>query len=209
MMRRVPIAVLAGLLPLVAAACVNPMSERRMLGHASLWFHGVSSAPDSLRFWMASNRRATDVIEEALLGQYRRAPDWFDTATAVYWLSDSGRPEYVPTLLRFAAHDNHDVATYAVYGLARHASDPEVRARLLEVDATAERSVRSNMARVLAIVNDSGARTVLRQISHRDLGPDVIQRMEMALSAPALPARKGPWPCLLDTPRPPAGQCPR
>ena len=208
-MRRPPLALWTGLLPIIAAACGTLTSdERYALMHASLWFHGVTTASDSLRLYMAANRAGTDVIEEALLGR-RRAAVEFDTATAVYWLSDSGRPEYLPTLLRFASDTNDTVATFAIYGLARHAGDAAVRVRLLEVYESAPRRLRNNMAAVLALVNDSSARSLLAEISRRDLRSDTIQMIEIALRAPPLPPGKGRYPCLPKVPPPWTGQCPR
>jgi hypothetical protein len=207
MMRRTALTLGSGLLPMLVA-CALMREERRALGNASRWHHGVSSVPDSVRLYMAANRWATDMIEDALLGR-RRAPDWFDTVFAVYWLSDSGRRKYLRTLRRFARHADRDVATFAIYGLARHAGDPAVRARLLEVDATAPIEVRYNMVASLALVNDSSARSLLRAISRRDLRPDAIRIIERALSSPPLPAGKGRWPCMPAAPVPWTGQCPR
>jgi hypothetical protein len=206
-MRRAALTLRAGLLPMLVA-CALMREERRALGNASRWHHGMSSVPDSVRLYMAANRWATDMIEDALLGR-RRAPDWFDTATAVYWLSDSGRRKYLRTLRRCAGRADLDVASFAIYGLARHAGDPAVRARLLEVDATAPRMVRTNMAGSLAIVNDSGARSLLRVLSGRDLPPETIRMIERVLRTPPLPAGKGRWPCMPPAPVPWTGQCPR
>jgi hypothetical protein len=195
---------------MAAAACVSALTNDYNNGcwHACTWIHGVTTAPDSLRRYMEANRAMTDRIEEALLGR-RRARVEFDTATAVYWLSDSGRPTYLPTLRRFAGHADGDVATFAAYGLARHSGDKAVRARLLEVYASAPRSVRNNMAASLATVNDSSARSLLAVIDRRDLRPDTIQFIEIALSDPPLPAGKGRWPCLPNEPGPWKGKCPR
>jgi hypothetical protein len=144
---------------------------------------------------MQANRAMTDRIEEALLGR-RRARVEFDTSVAVWWLSDSGRPEYLPTLLRFAGHPERDVASMAAYGLARHSSDSAARARLLEVYASAPREVRNNMAASLAIVNDSSTRRLLAEIDRRDLQPYTIELIERTLLAPAQPAGEGRWPRL-------------
>jgi hypothetical protein len=193
-----------------ASACVSALTNDYNNGcwHACSWFHGVTTASDSLRLYMEAHRAMTDRIEEALLGR-RRARVEFDTATAVYWLSDSGRPEYLRTLLRFAGHADGDVATFSIYGLARHAGDNAVRARLLEVYASAPSSVRNNMAATLATVNDSSARSLLAVIDRRDLRPDTIQMIEIALSEPPLQAGKGRWPCLPNVPPPWTGKCPR
>src|SRR5688572_32100756 len=50
-------------------------------------------------------------------------------AVAVWWLSESGRPEYLPTLLRFSADSDWTTASLAIYGLMRHLDDESVRAR--------------------------------------------------------------------------------
>ena len=193
-----------------AAACASALirDELQAIGYASTWQHGVKSIPDSVRLYMEANRAGTDAIEEILLGR-RRAPPEFDKRIALYWLSDSGRPEYLRTLMRYAGDTNGTAATFAIYGLARHAGDPAVRARLLEVDATAPRDVRNNMAGVLTAVNDSGARSLLAVISRRDLRPDTIKRIERALRDPPLPAGKGRVPCLPYVPPPWTGPCPR
>jgi hypothetical protein len=185
-------------LPVVAvSACVAALTsdEARTLANASTWHHGLGSIPDSLRVCMAANRAATDLIEEVLLGR-RQAPPEFNTAVALWWLADSGRPEYLPTLLHFAGDTNLDVASVAGYGLARHTGRERVRARLLEVYALATGMVRNNMVASLAIVNDSSARSLLAEIDRRDLQPYTIQRIEQALLAPAQPAGKGRWPSL-------------
>jgi hypothetical protein len=206
MIRGAALVVRSGFVSMVAVtACTT---ARGALSNASTWIHGIGSIPDSVRLYMEANRRATDVIEEALLG-HLRAPVEFDTAIAVYWLSDSGRPKYLRTLRRFAGHADGDVATFAAYGLARHSGDKAVRARLLEVYASAPRSVRNNMAASLATVNDSSARSLLAVIDRRELRPDTIQFIEIALSDPPLPAGKGRWPCLPNEPGPWKGKCPR
>ena len=197
-----------GILPLLAAACALLSEERRALGNASSWHHGVGSIPDSVRLYMAANRWATDRIEDALLGRLR-GPDWFDTTFAVYWLSDSGRRKYLRTLRRFAGHPDDDVATVAIYGLVRYSGDRAVRERLLELDRTASRIVRNNMASMLALANDSSARGLLGAISLRDLAPYTIEIIEKTLSAPPRPAGNFRWPCLPEVPAPWTGQCQR
>lgn len=199
------------LLPVIAvSACVTALTsdEARALSYASTWLHGIGAIPDSLRLYMEANRAGTDAIEEVLLGRRRRSPE-FNTAVALWWLADSGRPEYLPTLLRFAGDTNLDVGSFAAYGLARHTAREEVRARLLEVYTSAPRDIRNNMAASLAIVNDSSARSVLAEMSRRDLRPDIIRTIELALSTPPRPTGKGRWPCLPSVPPPWPGQCPR
>jgi len=208
MRRRTALTLGTGMLPLLAVACAVMSKERRALGNASAWIHGVSSVPDSVRLYMAANRWATDMIEDALLGR-RRAPDWFDTTFAVYWLSDSGRRKYLRTLRHFAGHPNENVASFAIYGLVRYSGDRAVRARLLEVDRTASKRVRNSMAGMLALANDSSARNLLGAISLRDLSPYTIEIIERVLSAPPLPAGNFRWPCLPAAPEPWTGQCPR
>jgi len=206
-MRRVALTLVAGLLPMLVA-CALMREQRRTLGNASRWLHGMSDVPDSVRVYMAANRWATDMIEDALVGRLR-GPDWFDTVFAVYWLSDSGRRKYLRTLRRFAGHADRDVATVAFYGLARHSGDKATRARLLEVYASAPGDLRNNFAASLATVNDSAARSLLSVIDRRDLRDDTIQYMEVALSDPPLPAGKGRWPCLPKVAPPWPGKCPR
>ena len=206
-MRRATLTLAAGLLPMLVA-CAFMRGQTRTLGNASRWQHGVTSVPDSVRVYMAANRWATDRIEDALLGRVR-GPDWFDTVFAVYWLSDSGRRKYLRTLRRFAGHPDLSVASFAIYGLARHAGDPAVRARLLEVDRTAPETVRNNMAGVLTAVNDSGARSLLAVIDRRTLRPYTIEMIERALRDPPLPAGTGRVPCLPAVPPPWTGPCPR
>jgi hypothetical protein len=205
-MTRTALTLAAGLLPMLVA-CALMREDRRALGNASRWQHGVGSVPDSVRVYMAANRWATDRIEDALVGRLR-APDWFDTVFAVYWLSDSGRRKYLRTLRHFAGHPDLSVASFAIYGLARHAGDPAVRARLLEVDRTAPETVRNNMAGMLALVNDSSARGLLGLINRRALRPYTIEIVERALSTSPLPAGKTRWPCLPAAPQPWTGQCP-
>jgi hypothetical protein len=192
------------------AACTSMFTKDMNRGcwHACTWFHGMRSIPDSLRLYMEANRAMTDRIHEALRGR-RRARVEFDTAVAVWWLSDSGRPDYLPTLMRFAGHTNHDVASLAAYGLARHTGRKAVRARLLEVYESAPGEVRNNMVGSLAIVNDTNTRSLLREISRRDLRQDTIEMIDLTLSGPALPAGKGRWPCLPRDPGPWKGKCPQ
>lgn len=194
---------------LTAAACASAFKNDRIDGcwHACSRSY-VTGASDSLRRYMEANRAMTDRIEEALLGR-RRTRVEFDTATALYWLSDSGRPEYIPTLLRFAGHAEFDVATFAIYGLARHAGDPTVRPRLRGVYASAPSQVRGNMASLLALVNDSSARSLLAVIDRRDLHPYRIEMIEIALRDPPKPPGKGRYPCLGGTPVPWKGKCPQ
>ena len=197
-------------LPVVAvSACVTTLTsdEARALSYASTWLHGLGSIPDSLRLYMEANRAGTDAIDEVLLGRRRRLPE-FNTAVALWWLADSGRPEYLPTLLRFAGDTNRDVATMAIYGLARHSGDPAARARLLELDVSAPGEVRNNMMAGLALVNDSSARSLLAVMSRREIRPEIIRTIDTALSAPPKPPGKGRWPCLPSIPPPWPGQCP-
>ena len=106
-MRRSALVLGAGLLPMVVACALR--EGRRALENASHWPHGASSVPDSVRLYMAADRWATDMIEDALRGR-RRAPEWFDMVFAGYWLSDRGRRKYLRTLRHFAAHPDDDVA---------------------------------------------------------------------------------------------------
>ena len=182
--------------------------ESRALMYASMWLHGVSSAPDSIREYMAGNRSGTDAIEEALLDR-RRRPREFSEVSAVYWLSNSGRPEYLKTLMRFAGDTNGDVATYSIFGLVRHTHVPAVRARLMQLDVLAARDVRNNMASMLAIVNDSGARRVLATMSRRDLNTATIRWIEVALSDPPQAWAHGRWPCRPNELDPETGRCTR
>lgn len=205
-MRRTALTLVAGLLPMLVA-CAAMREQRRTLGNASRWLHGVDSVPDSVRVYMAANRWATDMIEDALVGRMR-GPDWFDTVFAVYWLSDSGRRKYLRTLRRFAGHSDGDVATFAFYGLARHSDDRATRARILEVYAAAPRELRNNFAATLANMNDSSARRLLAVIDRRDLRSDTIDWIEKALRGPALPPGKARWPCLPSSPGPWTGKCP-
>jgi hypothetical protein len=205
-MTRTALTLAAGLLPMLVA-CALMREDRRALGNASRWQHGVGSVPDSVRVYMAANRWATDRIEDALVGRLR-APDWFDTVFAVYWLSDSGRRKYLRTLRRFAGHSDGGVATFAFYGLARHSDDTATRTRILEVYAAAPREVRNNFAAMLANMNESSARSLLAVIDRRDLRFDTIEWIERALRRPALPVGKARWPCLPSRPGLWAGKCP-
>ena len=151
--------------------------------------------PDSIRLRIAADRALTDLMEAALLGR-RPVPPRFNQAVAVWWLSDSGRTEYKPTLLQFSADTGWDTATFAIYGLMRHLDNESVRARLLEVDAVAPREVRNNMAVLLTKVNDAQARALLARMNQKTLADYVVQRIEQVLRAP--PEAGGPvrWPCL-------------
>src|SRR5688572_7188586 len=177
-------------------ATTQPLTsdELRALSAARVWHHGVTAMPDSIRLRVAADRALTDLMEAALLGR-RPAPPRFNQAVAVWWLSDSGRPEYLPTLLHFSADTGWDTATFAIYGLMRHLSDESVRARLLEVDASAPNPVRNNMAVLLTKVNDAQARALLAQLNHKTLSRDVVQRIEGLLSAPPETVGQVRWPC--------------
>jgi hypothetical protein len=166
-----------------------------MRTYATTWYHGVFSIPDSLRLRVAADRTITDVIDAMLLGQ-RPAPPGFDNAVAVWWLSESGRPEYLPTLLRFADDTNGTVATFAIYGLVQHLGDESVRSRLLDVDASAPPLVRNNMAGLLADVNDTHARALLARINSRNLSRQTVQRINRALRAPPRLEGRFRFPCL-------------
>ena len=105
-MRRSALVLGAGVLPMVVACALR--EGRRALGNASRWLQGAASVPDSVRLYMAANRWAADMIEDALLGR-RRAPE-FDMVLAGHRLSDSGRRKHLRTLRHFAAHPDDDVA---------------------------------------------------------------------------------------------------
>lgn len=169
--------------------------EAQALSYASIWRHGVTSIPDSMRLRVASDRAITDLMEAALLGRRPVSPA-FNTAVAVWWLSESGRPEYLPTLLHFSADTGWDTATFAIYGLMRHLDNESVRSRLLEVDASAPGPVRNNMAVLLTKVNDAQARALLAGMNQKTLSDDVVQRIERALRAPPEAVGHVRWPCL-------------
>jgi hypothetical protein len=169
--------------------------EAQALSAASRWHHGLTAIPDSVRLRVAADRALTDLIEAALLGRRPVTPH-FHQAVAVWWLSDSRRPEYLPTLLHFSADTGWDTATFAIYGLMRHLDNESVRSRLLEVDASAPHAVRNNMAVLLTKVNDAQARALLARVNKRTLADDVVQRIERALRAPLETVGNVRWPCL-------------
>jgi hypothetical protein len=102
----------------------------------------------------------------------------------------------LPTLLHFSADTGWDTATFAIYGLMRHLDNESVRARLLEVDASAPPEVRNNMAVLLTKVNDARARALLARLNHKTLSDDVVQRIEGALRVPPETVGHVRWPCL-------------
>lgn len=173
----------------------QPTDEQRALSYASTWHHGLSSIPDSTRRRVAGDRVITDLIEATLLGR-RTAPPEFDNAVAVWWLSESGRVEYLPTLLRFSADSSWNTATHAIYGLLRHLDDESVRARLLEIDASGDRDVRNNMATLLARVNNNQARALLARLKRQQLSPNTLNRIDAALRVPPESEGRVRWPCL-------------
>src|SRR5688572_22528314 len=118
-------------------------------------------------------------------------------AVAVWWLSESGRPEYLPTLLRFSADSDWTTASLAIYGLMRHLDDESVRARLLEVDASGQRDVRNNMAMLLTRANTPNARALLARMKRQHLSRHTLSRLDEALRAPPEPEQSHVrWPCL-------------
>lgn len=173
----------------------QPTDEERALSYASTWHHGLSSIPDSMRRRVAGDRFITDLIEATLLGR-RRAPPEFNNAVAAWWLSESGRPEYLPTLLRFSADSDWTTASLAIYGLIRHLDDESVRARLLEVDASGERDVRNNMAMLLTRANNPHARALLARMKRQHLSRHTLKSIDEALRAQPEPEGHVRWPCL-------------
>jgi hypothetical protein len=169
--------------------------EAQALSVALRWQHGLTAIPDSVRLRVAADRAFTDLIEAALLGRRPVTPQ-FHQAVAVWWLSDSGRPEYLPTLLHFSADTGWDTATFAIYGLMRHLDKESVRARLVEVDASAPHPVRNNMAVLLTKANNAEARALLARLNQTTLAHDVVQRIERALRAPPVTVAHVRWPCL-------------
>lgn len=177
-----------------ASAQMTDATDEAVRLYASSWFHGLEGIPDSLRLLLAPDRRFTDRLEDILVGR-REAPPGFDNGVAIWWLADSGRPEYVPTFLRFSRDANGDVATVSIYGLTNHLDNESVRTRLLEIDASGANDVRHNMAILLTLVNDTHARILLASMRRQHLSNETIQRIERALAAPAA---SGPvrYPCL-------------
>ena len=163
--------------------------------YAGSWFHGIHSISDSVRLRIAPNRAVTDAIDDMLSGR-RAAPPELDTAVAVWWLSESGRPEYLPALLRFSDHPNSDVATSAIYGLTRQLDSEAVRLRLTELDASGSREVRNNIAVLLTRANSPHARTLLAGMNRRGLSNRAIQRIERVLRAPPGAPGGVRYPCL-------------
>lgn len=179
--------------PTVGAQAVG--AEAPAICYACTWIHGVLSVPDTLRERVAADRSITDLMEQALLGR-RSAPPTFQKDIALWWLAESGRAEYVPTLLRFSREvGDRPVLHAALYGLTRQAGHPDVRARLLELDATASPEIRGWMVGLLALVRDSAAQDVLRAVRRDRLPRAMVQQLERALAATPRAGGPGRVPC--------------
>ena len=191
-----PVRITSFCLSILAAGCatVQPLTpgEAQALSVANAW---APWSPDSIRLRVVADRSLTDLMDAVLLGR-RPAPPTFNTSVAVWWLSESGRPEYLPTLLHFSADTAWDTAAFAIYGLSRHLGNESVRSRLLELDASAPHEVRNNMAVLLTRVNNAQARAVLARMNQKTLADDVVQRIERALRAPPETVAHVRWPCL-------------
>lgn len=218
-MRRYLVLSIVTILPL----CCGPFSSRAdPLQYAAAPLHGGFPYSAETRERIARNRRVLGEIAAALAGQ-RRWPYWFSPTQGLWWLAESGRAEYLPLFLRYSepagprwpvgarrdclgCHPG-TVTTIAAYGLARHAARPEAARRLRELLAarTDTHSTRYNVVTLLAVVNDTATRVLLREIS-RDrsterarawpLWEDALRRADSALATPALPPGHGRVPPL-------------
>ena len=185
---------------LVLVSVVSPradnelLSEEQALGYAGLWIHGVSSVPDEERLLVAADRGAIALYAALLEG---RRTGTFHRQTALWWVAESGDPAYVPLLLRLATDEADDLEYWpAVYGLAKSASVPAARERLLALARSAsQRERRGIVLSTLAGVNDKAARAVLRVIDRTSLSADGQRRLEAILAAPALRRAEGRYPC--------------
>lgn len=189
------------LIPLVgvsvlAAGCATAQTpDDDLRTYAGGWFHGIYSIPDSTRLRIARDRALTDKIDGMLSGRQVATPE-LDTAVAVWWLSESGHADYLPTLMRFSNASNEGVATFALYGLVQHLGNESVRTRLREVDASGPAFVRNYMAVLLTKVNDGNARALLAEMRRKELSSETMRRIEAALRAPAQPEGRIHVPCL-------------
>jgi hypothetical protein len=162
-----------------------PTSAPDPLAVAGTWFEGVMSIPDSQRVRIATDKRTTDLIHRVLTKQ-GPAPREFNRAVAVWWLAESGRGEYVPTLLAVARDSAAgDAFTFAVYGLARHTELLDVRSYLMDLVTKAAPDVRATVASALTIVNDSSSRNILRGVERRGFTRQLSRRIDRALARPA------------------------
>lgn len=165
-------------------------------------FEGVATVSDSLRLQVASEEATTDLFERMLLGR-APVPAEFDRAVAVWWLAESGRQKYLSTLL-LMSQDTVDTRSLplSIYGLARLARLPDARARLQQLSRSNLWYARVNVPAFLAIVNDTAARSLLRELpllQSRD-GRGFVSR---ALRAPARSDLAGRFPCLAGDKRDP------
>ena len=178
---------------LIVAICVFgnalnaqlPESVPDPLAVANTWYEGVLSIPDSQRVRIAADKRTTDLIHRVLTKQ-EPVPREFNRAVAVWWLAESGRSEYVPTLLAVARESaTGDAFTFAAYGLARHTDLLDVRSYLIDLIARGNPDVRAAVASALTIVNDSSSRSILRDVERRGFTKELSRRIDRALARPA------------------------
>lgn len=180
------------------AECQDSIPEHLLARHAGHGDHGVGGIPQSLRTRIRASPAAIAFYADILEG--KRQVSRSDTGTLLWWLAESGDPQYVPLLLEHATAEtfkrSHSEFISAVYGLARHAAtQPVAFDRLIQFAAMPSSIDAHWIAMVLVHVNDSASREILRLIPPGRLGSDLRPVVPAILAARALPTGEGRWPC--------------
>jgi hypothetical protein len=169
----------------------KPIPRDSALLFALLPGHGVTSVPPEVRTRVLADRATLRLYASLLERRVQSAYRW-DTATVIWWLAESGDPAYVPIFLKFARPTAHLVQfQMAVYGLARSASIDTAARRLRELVRTQQGTEASVLAAMLAAVNDTLTRSILREFPRSRLSAFQQQRVTDVLAAPALARGEG------------------
>ena len=176
----------------LAAQEPGATAESRAIAYGGFWIHGLHTVPDTLRRRVAQDDALLDVYADVALSTRAIDGAW-DTLTVVWWLAESGRPEFLPVFLRHGIVGNRAFSA-AVYGLARHASHPSAKSQLLDVATRASGDEEIVLLAALIAVNDVDSRQVLSSLRAR-LSPLAQRDIQALLSRPALRSGEGRWPC--------------
>ena len=158
--------------------------------------HGVRSYSAEFRTRLAADTVVMNYYAGLLEGKNPVGVPW-DTSVVIWWLAESDDPRYLPVFLRFTRPEAEGRAgnVAAIYGLVRHAENPDVGARLQHLArAHPDRVTRLEVAQRLMDVDGTASRDVLRTMEFHDIHPGMEERVRLHLDQPVRPERRWPPP---------------
>lgn len=169
-----------------AFAQVPPGVDSRLISRAGRPMHGVSSIPADVRNATVADTALMDWFAALLTGERVSDAPWVP-AIALWWLAQTGNPDYLPVFLEWANRDEADrgdQGAMVALGLARHASDPRAQRALLNLGRHGSAFTRQGIVGALVMNNDTLSRRLLRELRDESLLADRDSLVGLVLDAP-------------------------